>query len=52
MPPETAAGAPSLVRRLGVWDGVLITIGSVLGTGIFLTTADVARAVPHASTTT
>ena len=48
MPPETAAGAPSLVRRLGVWDGVLVTIGSVLGTGIFLTTADVARAVPHA----
>src|SRR5262245_13338719 len=33
---------PALVRRLGVWD-------SVLGTGIFLTTSDVARALPHAS---
>jgi APA family basic amino acid/polyamine antiporter len=43
-----ATEAPGLVRRLGVWDGVLVTIGSVLGTGIFLTTADVARALPHA----
>jgi len=38
---------PALVRGLGAWDGALITIGSVLGTGIFITTADVARAVPH-----
>jgi APA family basic amino acid/polyamine antiporter len=44
---ETGGGA-SLVRRLGVWDGILVTIGSVIGTGIFLTTADVARALPHA----
>jgi APA family basic amino acid/polyamine antiporter len=48
MPTETAPGAPALVRRLGAWDGVLVTIGSVIGTGIFLTTADVARALPHA----
>jgi APA family basic amino acid/polyamine antiporter len=47
MPTGTAADAPSLVRRLGVRDGVLVTIGSVIGTGIFLTTADVARALPH-----
>jgi APA family basic amino acid/polyamine antiporter len=47
IPPETGGGA-SLVRRLGAWDGVLVTIGSVIGTGIFLTTADVARALPHA----
>jgi APA family basic amino acid/polyamine antiporter len=38
----------SLVRGLGAWDGTLITIGSVLGSGIFITTGDIARAVPHA----
>ncbi len=42
----TAAG-PALVRGLGVWDGALITIGSVIGTGIFITTADIARVLPH-----
>jgi basic amino acid/polyamine antiporter, APA family len=45
---EEPSDSPGLVRRLGVWDAVLVTIGSVLGTGIFLTTADVARALPHA----
>jgi APA family basic amino acid/polyamine antiporter len=38
---------PQLVRRLGAWDGALITIGSVLGTGIFITTGDMARVLPH-----
>jgi APA family basic amino acid/polyamine antiporter len=38
---------PELVRRLGAWDGALITIGSVVGGGIFLTTSDMARALPH-----
>jgi APA family basic amino acid/polyamine antiporter len=36
-----------LVRALGAWDGALITIGSVVGTGIFLTTSDMARVLPH-----
>jgi basic amino acid/polyamine antiporter, APA family len=36
-----------LVRALGAWDGALITIGAVVGTGIFLTTSDMARALPH-----
>jgi len=39
---------PSLLRGLGPWDGTLITIGSILGSAIFLAAADVARAVPHA----
>jgi len=39
---------PSLVRGLGFWDGTLITIGSILGSAVFLAAADVARAVPHA----
>jgi APA family basic amino acid/polyamine antiporter len=37
-----------LVRGLGSWDAALVTVGSVLGTGIFLTTGDIARALPHA----
>src|SRR6266508_3857875 len=41
---EEAAG---LRRALGAWDGALITIGAVLGTAIFLTPADIARALPH-----
>jgi APA family basic amino acid/polyamine antiporter len=37
----------ALVRGLGAWDGALITIGSVLGTGIFITTGDMAKVLPH-----
>ena len=48
MPQDTREDGAGLVRRLGTWDAVLVTIGSVLGTGIFLTTSDVARALPHA----
>src|SRR6266568_2106280 len=36
-----------LARRLGPWDAALVTIGSVLGTGIFITTGDMARSLPH-----
>lgn len=36
----------SLVRGLGTWDTTLLTIGSVIGTGIFITTADIARVLP------
>jgi APA family basic amino acid/polyamine antiporter len=39
---------PDLRRGLGVRDGILLTIGSVVGSGIFLTPGSVARAVPHA----
>lgn len=37
----------SLVRGLGVFDVTLITIGSVLGSGVFMTTGDIARSLPH-----
>jgi basic amino acid/polyamine antiporter, APA family len=48
VPEAGAAGQqPALVRELGAWDGALITIGSVVGTGIFLTTADMARVLPR-----
>jgi len=42
-----ANGPPSLHRALGAWDATSLTVGAVLGTGIFLTAGDVARAVPH-----
>jgi APA family basic amino acid/polyamine antiporter len=45
---ETRTSPPSLVRGLGPWDGTLITIGSILGSAIFIAAADVAHAVPHA----
>ncbi|MGE0641358.1 MAG: APC family permease [Thermoanaerobaculia bacterium] len=42
-----AEGRAELVRGLGARDGTLLTVGSVVGTGIFLVTSDIARAVPH-----
>jgi APA family basic amino acid/polyamine antiporter len=41
------AATPQLERRLGVWDVTLLTIGSMIGTGIFLTTGDMARVLPR-----
>lgn len=43
-PVEQAGG---LIRGLGARDGALITAGAMLGSGIFLTTADIARRLPH-----
>src|SRR5262245_49326504 len=42
-----ATESRSLVRGLGFWDAALVTIGLVLGTGIFITTGDIARVMPH-----
>jgi len=47
MKSETDARPPELVRGLSVWDATLVTVGSILGTGIFITTADIARILPH-----
>jgi APA family basic amino acid/polyamine antiporter len=47
MDPEKPAGRAELVRALGPWDATLITVGSVIGTGIFLVSSDIARALPH-----
>jgi APA family basic amino acid/polyamine antiporter len=46
-PPADAHGAPGLRRALGTMDGASLTIGAVVGTGIFLTAGDVARSLPH-----
>ena len=58
MPPPMAAVAesgsglaeerPQLVRALGTLDGVLITIGNVIGSAIFLAASDVPKSLPHA----
>jgi APA family basic amino acid/polyamine antiporter len=42
-----ATEGPGLVRGLGALEGALITMGGILGTGIFLTTSDIAQALPH-----
>ena len=47
-PHRSPGSGPGLVRGLGLWDGVLLTIGSVVGTGIFLTPGDMAKDLPHA----
>jgi APA family basic amino acid/polyamine antiporter len=44
---KTEGGPPELVRGLTAWDVTLVTVGSVLGTGIFITTGDIARVLPH-----
>ncbi|HYX24392.1 MAG TPA: amino acid permease [Thermoanaerobaculia bacterium] len=46
-PEESASSPPTLVRGLSTWDGALLTIGSIVGTGIFITTADMAKVLPH-----
>lgn len=47
MPSTAPEERPQLVRGLGTWDGALLTVGSIVGTGIFLTTSDMARVLPH-----
>ncbi|HPW17399.1 MAG TPA: amino acid permease [Candidatus Aminicenantes bacterium] len=52
MAPEASAGAAvdktkiALPRVLRLWDVVMIVIGGVIGSGIFLTPSDIATAVP------
>ncbi|HSC21183.1 MAG TPA: hypothetical protein VLC07_05600, partial [Solirubrobacterales bacterium] len=43
-----STGSGRLLRKLGPVDGALITVGSIVGTGIFLTTGDMAQVLPHA----
>ena len=47
MPETPRTSEPTLIKGLGTWDAALLTIGSTLGTGIFLTTGDIARVLPH-----
>lgn len=43
-----AGPRPALIRVLGAWDAASMTIGTVLGSAIFIAAAFVPRAVPHA----
>lgn len=45
--PAAPRGGHGLHRALGTMDGASLTIGAVVGTGIFLTAGDVARSLPH-----
>jgi APA family basic amino acid/polyamine antiporter len=42
------SGRPDLVRGLGLWAATAVVIGDTIGTGIFLVTSDMARAVGSA----
>ncbi len=44
--PAPGTGEPALRRELTAWDGTSLTVGAVIGTGIFLAAGDVARALP------
>jgi basic amino acid/polyamine antiporter, APA family len=44
---STRQDQPQLVRGLSAWDGTLLTIGATVGTGIFITTGDIAKSLPH-----
>jgi basic amino acid/polyamine antiporter, APA family len=45
-PTPAARATPSeLIRGLGLWSAVAIVIGDTIGTGVFLVTSDMARAV-------
>ncbi|HXJ07241.1 MAG TPA: amino acid permease [Candidatus Acidoferrum sp.] len=41
--------SPDLIRGLGLWSATAIVIGDTIGTGIFLVTSDMARAVGSAA---
>src|SRR3984957_18487179 len=46
---ENSQGAPGrLVRRLTLFDSVMVVVGGTIGAAIFITPADVLRAVPDA----
>jgi len=41
------AASPTLVRGLGLLDSVLLLVGGIIGSSIFLTAKDIAGALPH-----
>jgi APA family basic amino acid/polyamine antiporter len=47
--PSNHSDRPDLVRGLGLWAATAVVIGDTIGTGIFLVTSDMARAVGSAA---
>jgi basic amino acid/polyamine antiporter, APA family len=43
MQQHAAAGAPGFVRAIGLFDGTMIVVGSMIGSGIFIVAADISR---------
>jgi basic amino acid/polyamine antiporter, APA family len=43
MQQRAAAGEPGFVRAIGLFDGTMIVVGSMIGSGIFIVAADIAR---------
>jgi len=48
-PAAVSHGEPELVRGLNLWDSTLVVLGLVLGGGIFLTPAAIAKAIPSST---
>src|SRR5260221_12630832 len=44
-PPQAASGAPELVKGLGLTSGTSVVMGSMIGSGIFIVSAEIAREV-------
>ena len=41
--PATVTDEPGFVRAIGLFDGTMIVVGSMIGSGIFIVSADIAR---------
>jgi basic amino acid/polyamine antiporter, APA family len=46
-PAPQPATQPGLIKGLGIVDGTMIIVGSMIGSGIFIVTADIAKALPN-----
>src|SRR5436305_14613837 len=44
-PPQAASGAPELVKGLGLTSAATLVMGSMIGSGIFIVSAEIAREV-------
>jgi APA family basic amino acid/polyamine antiporter len=43
LPPSAARNEPGFVRAIGLFDGTMIVVGSMIGSGIFIVAADISR---------
>ena len=41
--PDMAKSEPGFVRAIGLFDGTMIVVGSMIGSGIFITSAESSR---------
>src|SRR5580698_3899015 len=42
-PPATTSSQPGFVRAIGLFDGTMIVVGSMIGSGIFIVASDITR---------